>query len=55
VDALLLRGEELAAGKAWLKAQPKYAQEPTLLQHEFIKAGEDAEVARTPSGNASIR
>src|SRR5262249_25041706 len=46
VDALLLRAEELAAAKKWLKAQPKYAPEPTLLHHEFIKAGEDSEAAR---------
>lgn len=46
-DALLPRGEELAAIKLWLGAQPKYGPEPTLLMHEFIKAGEDAEFART--------
>jgi formylglycine-generating enzyme required for sulfatase activity len=45
-DAMLMRGEELSAAKEWLKAQPKYAPDPTLLQHEFIKAGEDAEAAR---------
>jgi hypothetical protein len=45
-EALLLRGEELAAAKTWLAAQPQYAPEPTLLHHEFIKAGEDAEIAR---------
>jgi formylglycine-generating enzyme required for sulfatase activity len=45
-DALLLRGEELAAATDWLRGQPKYAQEPTLLMHQFIKAGEDAEAAR---------
>ncbi len=45
-EALLPRGEELAATQDWLKAQPKYAPEPTLLHHEFIKAGEDAEAAR---------
>jgi formylglycine-generating enzyme required for sulfatase activity len=45
-DAMLMRGEELSAAKDWLKAQPKYAPDPTLLQHEFIKAGEDAEAAR---------
>src|SRR5262249_53678478 len=46
-EALLWRGEELAAAKAWLAAQPQYAPEPTLLHHEFIKAGEDAEAVRT--------
>jgi len=46
-EALLLRSEELAAAKAWLAAPPQYAPEPTLLHHEFIKAGEDAEAART--------
>ena len=46
-EALLLRSEELAAGKAWLASQPKYAPDPTLLHHEFIKAAEDAEAART--------
>jgi len=44
---LLWRGDELAAGKIWLAAQPQYASEPTLLHHEFIKAAEDAEAART--------
>jgi formylglycine-generating enzyme required for sulfatase activity len=46
-EALLLRGEELAAAKAWLSTQPKYTPEPTLLHHEFIKASVDAEVAHT--------
>ena len=46
-DALLFRGDELAAAKAWLTNPPQYAPEPTLLNHEFIKAGEDAEVARS--------
>ena len=46
-DAMLLRGEELAAAKAWLASKPKYAPDPTLLHHEFIKAAEDAEAART--------
>jgi hypothetical protein len=46
-EAMLMRGEELVAAKDWLKVQPKYAPDPTLLQHEFIKAGEDAEAART--------
>jgi formylglycine-generating enzyme required for sulfatase activity len=46
-EVLLLRGEELTAAKAWLAAQPQYAPEPTLLHHEFIKAAEDAEAART--------
>jgi formylglycine-generating enzyme required for sulfatase activity len=46
-EALLLRGDELAAAKAWLASPPQYAPEPTLLHHEFIKAGEDAEAARS--------
>lgn len=45
-DALLLRGEELAAAKSWISDQPRYAPEPTLLTQEFIKASQDAEVAR---------
>ncbi len=45
-EALLFRGDELAAAKAWLASPPQYAPEPTLLHHEFIKAGEDAEAAR---------
>jgi hypothetical protein len=44
--ALLFRGDELAAAKAWLASPPQYAPEPTILHHEFIKAGEDAEAAR---------
>jgi len=46
-EALLLRSEELAAAKAWLASQPKYAPDPTLLHHEFIKEAEDSEAART--------
>ncbi len=46
-DALLFRGDELAAAKAWLANPPQYAPEPSLLHHEFIKAGEDAEAARS--------
>jgi formylglycine-generating enzyme required for sulfatase activity len=46
-EALLFRGDELAAAKAWLASPPQFAQEPTLLHHEFIKAGEDAETERT--------
>ncbi|MEQ1717454.1 MAG: SUMF1/EgtB/PvdO family nonheme iron enzyme [Hyphomicrobium sp.] len=45
-EALLFRGDELAAAKTWLASQPQYAPEPTMLHHAFIKAGEDAEVAR---------
>lgn len=46
-EALLLRSDELTAARTWLASPPKYAPEPTLLHHEFIRAGEDAEVART--------
>src|SRR6516225_824581 len=46
-EALLFRGDELAAAKGWLASQPKYAPDPTLLHHEFIKAAEDAEAARS--------
>jgi formylglycine-generating enzyme required for sulfatase activity len=45
-EALLLRGEELLSAKAWLKAQPQYASEPTLLTHDYINASEDDEDAR---------
>ncbi len=46
-EALLLRGDELAAAKAWIADPPQYTVEPTLLHHAFIQAGEDAELART--------
>jgi formylglycine-generating enzyme required for sulfatase activity len=46
-EALLFRGEELVAAKTWLASPPQYAPEPTLRHHEFIKAAEDAEAART--------
>ena len=46
-EALLWRGQELAAAKTWLATEPQYAPEPTLLHHEFIKSAEDAEAART--------
>jgi formylglycine-generating enzyme required for sulfatase activity len=45
-EALLLRSDELAAAKAWLAARPQFAPEPTILHHEFIKAGENAETTR---------
>lgn len=45
-EALLFRGDELAAAKAWLANPPQYAPEPTLLHHEFIEGGADAEAAR---------
>jgi len=47
VEALLPRGDDLVAAKAWLTSQPKYAPDPTLLHHEFIKAAEDAESVHT--------
>jgi TIR domain len=34
-EALLFRGDELAAAKTWLASQPQFAPEPTLLHHEF--------------------
>jgi formylglycine-generating enzyme required for sulfatase activity len=46
IDALLMRGEELVAASDWLKAQPKFAQEPTQLMHEYIRASEIEETAR---------
>jgi formylglycine-generating enzyme required for sulfatase activity len=46
-EALLPRGEELAAAKAWLSSHPKYAPEPTVLHHEFIKAAQAAQSAHT--------
>jgi len=45
-EALLIRGEELSEAKAWLKAQPKYAVEPTLLMLEFINSSSSQEDAR---------
>jgi formylglycine-generating enzyme required for sulfatase activity len=45
-EALLLRGEELAAAKSWLASRPKNTPDPTPLHHEFVKAAEDAEAAR---------
>lgn len=45
-ETLLLRGEDLQQIKAWVKGQPQYAPEPTLLHLEFIAASEDAETAR---------
>ncbi|MDM0053792.1 TIR domain-containing protein [Variovorax sp. J22R115] len=46
MEALLLRGEVLAAAKQWLEAQPKSAPEATLLTRELIAASETAEAAR---------
>ena len=54
-EALLFRGDELAAAKSWLADPPQYAPEPTLLHHEFIKAGEDAEAARSTAERKSHR
>jgi formylglycine-generating enzyme required for sulfatase activity len=46
-DALLLRGVELTAAMDWLKTQPPYASEPTLLMREFVSTSEDAEASRS--------
>ncbi len=46
-EALLLRGDELAAAQAWLASPPQYAPDPALLHYEFIRAGEDAEAVRS--------
>jgi formylglycine-generating enzyme required for sulfatase activity len=46
-EALLFRGDELIAAKVWLASQPQFAPEPTLLHHEFLKAAEDSETARS--------
>jgi formylglycine-generating enzyme required for sulfatase activity len=46
-DALLLRGVELTAASDWLKEQPPYGSEPSLLMREFINASGDAEAARS--------
>jgi formylglycine-generating enzyme required for sulfatase activity len=53
-EALLFRGDELAAAKTWLANPPQHAPEPTLLHHEFIKGGEDAEAARSTAERKSI-
>lgn len=45
-ETLLPRGEDLQQIKTWLKEQPPYGPEPTLLHLEFIAASEDAETAR---------
>lgn len=45
-DALLLRGEELAAAKAWVAHLPRDAPEPTLLHREFIAESDKAEALR---------
>ncbi|MCB1510831.1 MAG: SUMF1/EgtB/PvdO family nonheme iron enzyme [Hyphomicrobiaceae bacterium] len=45
-EALLLRGEELAESRAWLAKPPRFAPEPTLLHHQFIKASEDEQSNR---------
>ena len=46
-EALLFRGDELGTARACLASPPQYASEPTLLHHEFIKAAEGAEAARS--------
>jgi WD40 repeat protein len=47
--ALLIRAEELVAAKEWLARQPAHALEPALVTHEFLKASEEAELARANS------
>jgi formylglycine-generating enzyme required for sulfatase activity len=46
IDALLMRGEELVTVSEWLKVQPKFAQEPTPLMQEYIKASQTEETSR---------
>lgn len=46
-EALLFRGDELAAAMSWLASPPAHAPEPTILHHAFIKSGGDAETARS--------
>jgi hypothetical protein len=46
IEALLLRGDEIANAKVWTQRRPKDAPEPTLLQREFIAESEKAEQAR---------
>lgn len=46
-ESLLLRGDELASAAVWLKGQPQFAPEPSLLTLDFLKASEDAEAARS--------
>ena len=52
--ALLFRGDELVAAKAWLVATPRFAPEPTLLQHAFIKASEEDDAARTSADRVRL-
>jgi hypothetical protein len=51
-EALLMRGDDLVAAKAWAARQPKFAPEPTLVMREFIAAGEDAERERVTREDA---
>ena len=53
-EALLFRGDELAAARVWLASTPQYAPDPTLLHHEFIRAGEDAQTVRERAERRSI-
>jgi hypothetical protein len=45
-DALLLRGEELEAAKAWMAARKASAPEITEAQRALLRASEEAESAR---------
>jgi formylglycine-generating enzyme required for sulfatase activity len=53
-EALLFRGDELAAAKAWIAAPPPYAPDTTMLHHMFIRAGEDAQAARERTERRAI-
>jgi len=46
-ESLLLRGDDLAAARGWVKRRRDDAPPITNLQHAFITASEEAEAART--------
>src|ERR1700681_2370508 len=53
-EALLLRGDELDAAKAWVEARKAAVPEVTEAQRAFISASEDAESARLGKERAQL-
>ena len=54
-NSLLLRGDELDAAKAWVRARKPEAPEITDIQHAFIKESEQAETARNIQSRTTRR
>ena len=53
-DALLLRGEPLAAAERWISQRPDQTLGPTKLHHDFVLASREGEYVRLERDKAQI-